>query len=165
MDSDGSNVHRLTSTPGYDGGAFFSPDGKRICWRASRPAPGKELDDYRSLLAEGMIRPGKLEIMVADADGRNEAQLTDNGAANFCPYFHPDGKRVIFVSNFADPQKRNFDLYLVDIATKQLEKVTSEETFDGFPMFSPDGRRLVFASNRGAERAGETNIFVAEWVE
>jgi Tol biopolymer transport system component len=165
MRSDGSDVRRITSTPGYDGGAFFSTDGKRICWRASRPEPGQELDDYRALLVEGLIRPGKLEIMVADSDGRNAVQLTDNGAANFCPYFHPGGKKVIFVSNFADPKKRNFDLYLVDIATKELERVTTEETFDGFPMFSPDGKRLVFASNRGAERPGETNIFVAEWAD
>jgi len=163
MNGDGSNVRRLTSTPGYDGGAFFSPDGRRIVWRASRPQPGTELDDYRSLLAQGLIRPGRLEIFVADSDGKNARQLTDNGAANFCPYFHPGGRKVIFVSNLGDPGKRNFEIYLVDIETKAIEQVTFEETFDGFPMFSFDGKMLAFASNRGAEREGETNVFVAEW--
>lgn len=165
MRGDGSEVRRLTSTPGYDGGAFFSTDGRKICWRASRPAEGKELDEYRALLAEGLIRPSRLEIFVADADGSNPRQLTQNGAANFCPYFHPSNDKVIFVSNFGDRKGRNFDIYLVDIATRQIEQVTFEESFDGFPMFSPDGKRLVFASNRAAEIEGETNIFVAEWAD
>ncbi len=165
MKGDGSEVRRLTFTPGYDGGAFFSTDGRKICWRASRPAEGKELDDYRQLLAEGLIRPSKLEIFIADADGTHPVQLTSNGAANFCPYFHPSGEKVIFVSNQDDPKRRNFEIYLVDIATKELEQVTFEESFDGFPMFSPDGKKLVFASNRASERPGETNIFVAEWAD
>ena len=98
-----------------------------------------------------------------DADGSHQVQLTNNGAANFCPFFKPDMKKLIYASNVNDPQKRNFDLYLVDLDTKQVEQVTFDRTFDGFPMFSPDGTRLVFASNRGDERPGETNIFMAEW--
>ena len=165
MKSDGSDVKRLTNLPGYDGGAFFSRDGKMMCWRASRPSNEEELTDFRTLLADGLVRPSKLEIMVANSDGSNPKQLTDTGAANFCPFFHPSGKKVIFASNMDDPKKRNFDLFLVDIETKALERITTEETFDGFCMFSPDGKRLVFASNRGSERVGETNIFMADWAE
>lgn len=165
MEPDGSRQRRLTTTPGYDGGAFFSADGKRICYRADHPSDAQELKDYQDLLKEGLIRPGSLEIFVMDADGTNAVQLTNSGAASFCPFFHPGGKKVIFTSNSGDPGQRNFDLYLVGIESKEIEQISFEPTFDGFPMFSPDGKRLVFASNRGSERPGETNIFLADWKE
>lgn len=164
MNPDGSNVERLTNEIGYDGGAFFSLDGKSICWRASRPG-GDELNDYLELLADGLIRPSKLEIFVMNLEDREPIQLTSNGAANFGPYFHPDGKRVIFASNLADPQGRNFDLFMVDIETIELEQITHFGSFDGFPMFSHDGKKLVFASNRDGSEPGETNVFIADWVD
>ena len=164
MNADGSNPEQLTHEIGYDGGGFFSADGNSIVWRASRPE-GEELKDYQALLAEGLIRPRKLEIYTMNLADRNPIKLTDNGAANFAPYFHPDGRRIIFCSNVNDPKGRNFDLYLVDVATKQVEQVTFYESFDGFPMFTRDGRTLVFASNRDGAVRGETNIFVAEWVD
>jgi len=164
MNPDGSNVERLTNEIGYDGGAFFSLDGKSICWRASRPG-GDELNDYLELLGDGLIRPSKLEIYVMDLEEREPIQLTGNGAANFGPYFHPDGKRIIFASNMADPQGRNFDLFMVDIETKELEQITHFGSFDGFPMFSHDGKKLVFASNRDGSKPGETNVFIADWVD
>ena len=164
MNPDGSDVVRITDGVGYDGGGFFSRDSKWICWRASRPE-GEELADYKALLAEGLIRPSKLEIYVMNLADRKPIQLTNNGKANFGPYFHPDGKRVIFASNMSDPHGRNFDLYMVDIATKEIEQITHNESFDGFPMFSYDGTKFVFASNRDGSVEGETNIFVADWVE
>jgi Tol biopolymer transport system component len=164
MDPDGSNVEQITSTPGYDGGAFFSLDGEWIVWRASRPE-GQALADYQQLLEQGLIRPGKLEIYVMNLIDREPIRLTSNGAANFAPYFHPDGRRVIFSSNLGDPGGRNFDLYMVDIDTKEIERITYNETFDGFPMFSHDGRTLVFCSNRDNAEPGETNVFIADWVD
>jgi Tol biopolymer transport system component len=89
--------------------------------------------------------------------------VTSLGGANFAPAWHPDGRRIIFASNWQDPKGRNFDLFLVNVDGSGLEQITSDPTFDGFPMFSPDGRRLVFASNRGARAEGETNVFVANW--
>jgi Tol biopolymer transport system component len=164
MAIDGSDVRRITSEPGYDGGAFFSHDGSKLVWRASRPQ-GRALDDYRRLLAEDLIRPSHLEIIVADVDGSNPVQVTDNGAANFAPYFHPGDQKIIFSSNVNDPSGRNFDLYLVNVDGSGLEQVTLYGEFDGFPMFSPDGRYLVWASNRNGSVPGETNVFVAEWIE
>jgi Tol biopolymer transport system component len=164
MDPDGSNVEQLTDIPGYDGGAFFSLDGEWICWRASRPQ-GEELKDYMDLLKKGLIQPSKLEIYITNLKDREPIQLTDNGAANFGPYFHPGGEKVIFASNMDDPKKRNFDLYMVDIKTKEVERLTYNPTFDGFPMFSHDGKKLVFASNRNNSRPHETNIFIADWVD
>jgi Tol biopolymer transport system component len=165
MRLDGSALTRLTTAPGYDGGAFFSADGKRIVYRASRPAPGPEEDDYRALLARKLVRPARLEIWVMNADGSGQRQVTSLGAANFAPFFHPDGRRIIFASNVRDPRGPNFDLYLVSDDGTGLERITTHEAFDGFPMFSPDGKRLVFASNRNGKRPGETNVFIADWLE
>jgi Tol biopolymer transport system component len=165
MRLDGSGLTRLTSAPGYDGGAFFSADGKRIVWRASRPAAGAELDDYRALLARKLVRPSRLEIWVMNADGTGARQVTSLGVASFAPFFHPDGRRIVFASNLRDPRGPNFDLYLVGDDGAGLEQLTTYEGFDGFPMFSPDGRKLVFASNRNGKRLGETNVFLADWAE
>lgn len=165
MALDGSDVRRLTNSEGYDGGAFFSPDGSRIGFRAHYPTSEEELQDYRSLLAEDLIRPSVVDLYVMDADGSNKVRLTDNGAANFAPFWHPDGRRLIFSSNMLDSRGRAFDLFLIGDDGNGLERVTTYEDFDGFPMYSPDGRFLVWASNRFQERPGETNIFIAEWVE
>lgn len=162
MNPDGSAVEQLTDAPGYDGGAFFSHDGEWIVWRASRPS-GEALKDYRDLLAEGLIRPGQLELYIMNLEERRPIQLTDNGAANFGPYWHPDGKHIIFSSNLHNPDGRNFDLFLIDIDTRKTERITYYEGFDGFPMFSHDGRQLVFASNRFGKVRGDTNVFVADW--
>jgi hypothetical protein len=166
MDADGKNVRRLTSTPGYDGGAFFNDDCTKIVWRASRPKEGKELDDYRHLLSSHLVRPTKLEIYVANADGSDPVQLTYLDSASFAPFWHPSQKRILFSSNFGDPKGREFDLFAVDIDGTNLERISAAAGFDGFPMFSPDGRYLAFSSNR-ASAAGshDTNVFVARWVD
>ena len=162
MNPDGSGVEQLTDTPGYDGGAFFSLDGKWIVWRASRPS-GDDLQRYRDLLAKGLIRPGKLELYIMNLEDRKPVQLTNNGAANFGPYWHPGGRHIIFSSNLHDPEGRNFDLYLIDIDSRETRRITRYEGFDGFPMFSHDGRKLVFASNRFGKVRGETNVFIADF--
>jgi Tol biopolymer transport system component len=165
MQADGSGVRRLTTRPGPDGGPFFSFDGRSIVFRGRPLEAGKELDEYRALLKEGLWRPTQLELFVMDRDGRNLRQVTRLGGANFAPSWHPDGKRLIFASNVHDPKGRDFDLYLVNLDGTGVERVTYNGTFDGFPMFSPDGKHLVFASNRQAAAEGETNVFIAEWVE
>lgn len=164
MDADGRNVKRLTRTPGYDGGAFFSPDGKRIVYRAHHPRDREELAAFQDMLRSGALRPIRLEIYIMDANGSRQRQVTNNGAANFAPFFHPDGRHIIFSSNFHDPDRRNFDLFLIRDDGMGLERITFHPAFDGFPMFSPDGKKLVFASNRNARHPGETNIFIADWI-
>jgi TolB protein len=165
MDAHGKNVRRLTNELGYDGGPFFSYDGKQIVYRAYHPQNEKEKADYLSLLRESLIRPTTLEIWIMNADGSNKRQVTHNGKANFAPYFFPDGKRIVLASNMDDPKGRNFDLYLINVDGAGLERITYNDTFDGFPMFSPDGKKLVFASNRNGKVRGETNVFIADWVE
>jgi Tol biopolymer transport system component len=164
MDLDGKNVKRLTTELGYDGGPFWSYDSQWIIYRANHPTAEKAAD-YKALLKENLIRPTTLEIWIMKADGSQKRQITSNGKANFAPYFFPDGKRVIFSSNLHDPRGRDFDLYSIRIDGTGLERITYNSTFDGFPMFSPDGRKLVFASNRNFKAQGETNVFIADWVE
>jgi Tol biopolymer transport system component len=164
MNPDGSDVKRLTQRLGYDGGPFYSPDGSRIVYRAHYPETEEEREDYTRLLASGLIRPSRLEIYVMDADGANPRQVTRNGAANFAPYWHPSGEQIIFSSNLDDVEGRDFELYLINVDGTGLERVTYSPDFDGFPVFSPDGRYLVWGSNRNSEFAGETNVYIAEWV-
>lgn len=160
---DGSGVTRLTTTPGYDGGPFFSPDGTKIVYRANHPEGDDELAKYDELRKEGLVRPTRLELFVMNADGSEQTQVTHNGKANFGPYFHPDGKRIIFSSNVEAMMGRNFDLYIIGVDGKGQERVTQHDEFDGFPMFTRDGKKLIFASNRNNAKKGDTNVFIAEW--
>lgn len=167
MSLDGRHVRRLTTEIGYDGGAFFSPDSKRIVYRASHPTNQTELDAYKALLAQNLVEPGQLEIFVMNADGSDKRQVTSNGSSNFAPYFHPDGKRIIFSSNQHDRGKDGpptFHLYLINDDGTGLEQVTTTGRFNSFPMFSPDGKRVVWASDRNATEKGEFNLFIADWI-
>jgi TolB protein len=171
MDLDGRNVKRLTNEVGYDGGAFFSPDSKMIVYRRSNPKTSEEIKKFKDLLAQHLVVPTTLDIWVMNADGSNKRQVTNLDVASFAPFFTPDGKRIIFCTNYFDPERNkprrqpNFDLAIVNLDGSGLERITFNESFDGFPMFSPDGKKLVFASNRNAKVQGETNVFIADWVE
>lgn len=159
---------QLTSELGYDGGAFFSRDSKRIVWRASRPQ-GDDAGAYKRLLAEGLVEPKALNVFVADADGHNAVQVTELPGANWAPFFHPDGKKLLFCSNHhtLDKGGRLFDVFMVNLDGTGLEQITHSGTFDAFPMFSYSGSKLVFSSNRNAARqpTRDTNVFVADWIE
>lgn len=168
MNVDGTNVKRLTNTVGYDGGPWWSPDGKRIVYRAHHPKDSVELKAYKDLLAQSFIRPSKVELYVMNADGSDNRQITALGGANFGPSWTPDGKKIIFASNFQAPRSGNFELFLVSadadkVGGDKVEQVTFNATFDGFPMFSPDGKKLIWASNRHDDKPTETNLFVADW--
>ncbi len=167
MDLDGSHHRRLTDDVGYDGGAFFSPDSKRIVYRASHPTDPAEIAHYKELLGQRLVEPGQLELFIMNADGSGKRQVTSNGASNFSPFFHPDGKRIVFSSNIetrGEGGRPSFHLYLVGDDGTGLERLTFEGEFNSFPMFSPDGKRVVWVSDRNAKQPGEFNVFLAEWV-
>lgn len=159
---------QLTSGLGYDGGAFFSPDSKKIVWRASRPE-GEAAVVYQELLAQNVVEPSALNLFVADIDGSNVIQVTNLPGANWAPFFHPSGQKVIFTTNHHQDggKGRIFDLFMVNLDGTGLEQITHSGTFDGFPMFSHDGKRIAFASNRNVARteSRDTNVFIADWVE
>ena len=162
-DLDGKNVKRLTNDVGYDGGPFVSWDSKKIVYRRDAFESEAAANDYKDLLSQHMIRPSRLEIWIMDADGSNKRQVTHLGCASFAPFLHPDGKRLVFSSNFGDPKGREFDIFMINVDGTGLERITHSKDFDGFPMFTRDGKRLVFASNRFGAKPRETNLFVCDW--
>jgi Tol biopolymer transport system component len=162
-DLHGKNVKRLTHHDGYDGGPFVSWDGKKIAYRRDIDGTPEQLKDYKDLLKDHMVRPTRLEIWMMNADGTGNKQITRLKKASFAPFLHPDGKRIIFCSNWEDPKGREFDLYMIRTDGSHLERITYSGGFDGFPMFTKDGKKLVFSSNRYHGAPNETNIFVADW--
>ncbi|MBL7775859.1 MAG: PD40 domain-containing protein [Saprospiraceae bacterium] len=165
MDLDGTNLRQITFDLGYDGGAFFSPDGSQIVFRASRPKTEAEIREYRELLAQGLVAPTNMEIFVCNADGSNLRQITHLGKANWAPYFHPSGKKIVFSSNHRSTRGYDFQIYMINLDGTGLEQITSESIFNSFPMFSPDGKKISWSSNRNNGGTRDTNVFVADWVE
>jgi TolB protein len=163
MKLDGSAKKQLTKGAGYDGGAVFSRDGSRMVWRANHPSVPADLEKYKSLLAENLVAPMKMEIMVADANGANAKVITSFGCASFAPTFTPDGKKILFASNKHNCDGRKFELYMTNLDGTGLEQVTDFGGFTSFPEFSPDGRTLVFCSDKDASERYEFNIFTAAW--
>ncbi len=165
MDIDGGNVRQITDELGYDGGAFFSPDGEKIIFRASRPQSEEEISEYKTLLSQGLVQPTRMELYVCNVDGSDLRKITDLGNANWAPFFHPSGEKVIFSSNHKSQRGFPFNLFMINLDGSGLKQITFDDTFDSFPMFSPDGKKLVFSSNRFNGGTRETNLFVADWVE
>lgn len=165
MDIDGSNKQQITSELGYDGGAFFSPDGSQLVFRSSRPRTPEEQAEYRQLLSEGLVAPTNMEIYVCNVDGSNLRRVTSLGKANWAPYFHPSGKKIIFSSNHHSSRGYDFQLYMINVDGTGLERITTLSAFNAFAMFSPDGKQLVFCSNRNNGGTRDTNVFLADWVE
>ncbi len=142
MNADGSQPRRLTDTPGYDGGPFFSPDGQRIVWRRF---------DTNGVIAD---------VFTMKTDGSDVRRITDFQCMSWAPFFHSSGRYLIFTANklgFA-----NFELFIADAeGRRDPVRVTRTEGFDGLPVFSPDGRKLAWTSARGSE--GRSQIFLADW--
>lgn len=141
MNRDGSNVHRLTDVPGYDGGPFFAPDGKQICWRRFN------------------TNGAQAEIMLMNVDGSNQRAITHLESMSWAPFFHPSGDYLIFATNIHG--FNNFELYMIDAEAKHAPvRVTYRDGFDGLPVFKPDGKTLVWTSNSGAD---ESQLYEANW--
>lgn len=165
MNTDGSNMKQVTSGLGYDGGAFFSPDGTKLVFRASRPQGAEDQKTYKDLLAKGLVQPTNMEIYVCNVDGSDLRQITKLGKANWAPYFHPGGEKILFSSNHHVESGRQFNIFSIDLDGENLQQISFDETFDAFPMFSHDGKQLVFSSNRNNGGTRDTNVFIADWVD
>jgi TolB protein len=165
MDIDGSNIKQVTFGLGYDGGAFFSPDGTKLIFRSSRPKTNEEIKVYKQLLSEGLVKPTEMELFICNTDGSDLTQITNLGNANWAPFFHPSGDKVIFSSNHKSEKGFPFNLFMINIDGTDLEQITFDGVFDAFPMFSYDGKKLVFSSNRNNGGTRATNLFIADWKE
>jgi TolB protein len=166
MNIDGSDQRQVTSGLGYDGGAFFSPDGKKLVFRASRPQTPEEQKEYKDYLAQGLVAPTSMEIYTCNVDGSDLKQITKLGKANWAPFYHPDGKRIVFASNHHSTGRGfNFQIYIVNEDGTGLKAITSESAFNAFAMFSPDGKQFVWSSNRNNGGTKDTNVFIADWTE
>lgn len=165
MDIDGSNVVQVTHETGYDGGAFFSPDSKKLVFRASRPKTEEDKKIYKELLSQGLVQPTAMELFTCNVDGTDLKQVTSLGGANWGPYFHPSGKRILFCSNHHSKDGRQFNIFSVKTDGSDVKQITFDSVFDAFPMFSHDGKKLVFSSNRNNGGTRDTNVFIADWVE
>lgn len=165
MDIDGKNQKQITTGLGYDGGAFFSPDGKRLVFRASRPTSEEEIKEYKDLLLQGLVAPTTMEIYTCNVDGSELKQVTHLGKANWAPFFHPSGKKIIFSSNHHSSKGYDFQLFMINEDGTGLEQITTESKFNAFPMFSPNGKQLIFSSNRNNGGTRDTNLFIADWVD
>lgn len=165
MNIDGSEVKQVTHELGYDGGAFFSPDGTRLVFRASRPQTDEQKKEYQDYLKQGLVAPTEMELFVCNVDGSDLRQVTHLGKANWAPYYHPDGKRIIFSSNHHGTRGFQFNLFMINEDGTGLTQISYDEVFDSFPMFSPDGKKISFSSNRNNGGTRNTNVFVADWIE
>lgn len=165
MKIDGTDVKQITHELGYDGGAFFSPDGSKIVFRASRPTSNEEVTEYKSNLERGLVAPTSMEIYICNVDGSNLKRITNLGKANWAPFYHPSGKKIIFSSNHHGQRGYQFNLFMINEDGTGLEQITYDGVFDSFPMFSFDGKKIVFSSNRYNGGTRDTNLFVADWVD
>eukprot|EP01089_Gocevia_fonbrunei_P007593 TRINITY_DN1878_c0_g1_i1.p1 TRINITY_DN1878_c0_g1~~TRINITY_DN1878_c0_g1_i1.p1 ORF type:complete len:384 (+),score=89.02 TRINITY_DN1878_c0_g1_i1:64-1215(+) len=163
MKLDGTAVRRITYTPGYDGGAYFSFNSKNITWRAGRPT-GAALTSYMELVDLGLVEPLNMQIYVAEADGSNPVQLTNfPNVVSFSPFFLPDDSGVIFSSNLNSTTGMEFQLFMIKNDGTGLEQLTWEGTFNSFPMYSPNGKQLAWESNRDTAVYSDLNVYVADW--
>ena len=158
------DVIKLISAPGYDGGPFFSPDGTRICYRSDRNA-----NNLLQIFVAELAFDDNGKITGID----REFQLTDNLAVNWCPFWHPDGRHLVYATSEVEPNHSNYEVFIIDAApgegvgtpaqygTKK-RRVTSTERFDGLPVFNSTGSRMLWTSQRG--NAGTSQLWVADFV-
>jgi len=165
MNVDGSDLKQITHELGYDGGAFFSPDGTQLIFRASRPSTPDQIKEYTDLLKQGLVMPTQMELFICNVDGSNLRQLTRLGKANWAPFFHPSGQKVIFSSNHHSTKGYDFQLFMINVDGTGLEQITFQSVFNAFPMFSFDGKKIVFSSNRNNNGTRDTNLFIADWID
>ena len=145
----------IVSAPGYDGGPFFSPDAKRICYRSDRN------------------KDNLLQVFVADlvfdASGAitgiaNEIQLTSNEHVNWCPFFRPDGRTVVYATS--EIGHRNYEVFEIILpatagAAPTRRRVTEAEGADVLPVFSPDGKWMLWTGQRNESRSSQ--LFVGKY--
>lgn len=170
LDLTTKKINRIVQARGYDGGPFFSPDGKRICYRSDR-------------LGDNMLQLFVADLAFNDAGEivgiEREYQLTDDAAVNWCPYWMRDGRRLIYSTS--DLGEANYEVFMIDADPGDLPGSTGTIKYgtakrrlthfdsaggapasDVLPAVSNDGTWMVWASRRGDDR--EVHLWAAELV-
>ncbi|MHC4415381.1 MAG: TolB family protein [Planctomycetota bacterium] len=157
-------VARVVGAHGYDGGPFFSPGGRRICYRSDRH--GDHL----------------LQLFVADLAFNEEGavvgierefQLTDDENVNWCPFWHPGGRHLIYATS--EIGHHNYEVFLIDAdpgtrpgSTGSIKygtrkrRITHFSGSDVLPVFNADGSKMMWTSRRGED--GSIQLWVADFV-
>lgn len=150
MHPDGSHVVQLTHAPGYDGGPFFCPDGKRIVYRSDR-----HHNDLLQIFVGDLAfdKEGNITGLAA------EHPITHDANVNWGPYWHPDGHHLIFATSRHGHQ--NYELYVMRDNGSHDIRITYTDGADILPVFSNDGKYLMWTSKRSADKT--TQIFVARF--
>ena len=135
---DGSELRRLTDTPGYDAEGSYSPDGKSIVFCSNRSGPDN------------------LELYIMDKDGKNVRQLTHApGCYNGGPFFAPDGKRIIFRSD--RKKKDHLQLYVINTDGSGERALTDDLNWVQWgPYWYKDSKHIAYAGANHAV-AGRPN--------
>lgn len=140
----------LVVADGYDGGPFFSPDGKSICYRSDR-RDDNLLQVFVSTLK--FDETGKVTGII------KESQITNNEHVNWCPFYTPDGKYLLYATS--ELSHGNYEVFAIDATgdypldeTPRL-RITHSRGFDGLPAFTADGQWMIWTAQRGVQREGE----------
>ena len=133
----GTNQRPLIERPGDERYPTFSPDGTRIVFRGD---------------GDGVAPSGDEEIFVADADGTDVVQLTDDATLDSAPAWSPDGRRIAFESN-RDGADR--EIYVMDADGSDVVRLTDNAVHDEGPAWSPDGRLMAFTRAPVADAPGD----------
>jgi len=155
---DGSELTKLTSTPGYDAEATVSPAGDRIVFTS--------------------MRDGDLDIYTMNLDGSDVVRLTDGIGYDGGPFYSPDGTKIIYRARHPeDPQEiADYQALLVDgmIRPSKLEiwvmdadggnktQITDLGVAAFGPFFHPSGEKIIFSSNHGDPTGREFELFMVD---
>lgn len=168
----------IVVAPGYDGGPFFSPDGKSICYRSDR----KGNDLLQLFVSDLKFEKGADGTMIPVGIER-EWQITNDENVNWAPYWHPNGKTLVYASSAV--AHTNYEVFAITLDWAKLRalpkdadagassavcttwRVTHAPGADVLPAFSPDGKWLMWTSQRGEKVEGEakpsSQLWIAEW--
>jgi alpha-tubulin suppressor-like RCC1 family protein len=160
INSDGSGLTRLTSSPASDVSPAWSPDGRQIAFASggeiyvmnadgsgqTNLTPGSDggnnpswSPDGHQIAFESTRGDGNTRIYVMNADGSAPTQLTS--AVSSAPSWSPDGSRIAFVSSSAE-------IYVMNTDGSAPTRLTNNTDLDVSPHWSPDGQRIAFTSFR-----------------
>jgi TolB protein len=185
---DGSNLVRLTDSPGYDAEGSYSADGKQIIFTSFRDgdaeiyimdADGKNPkritrkegydggpffspDDKKVVYRSDRKKNDMLQLFLNTPAGDAERQLTNNEAVNWGPYFFKDSRHLVYSTSLHGHQ--NYEVYWMDSQTGNQERLTYHDGFDGLPVFSRDGRQMMWTS-KGRTADQTSQLFIADFVE